>query len=85
MMLLNEIKCVYVVKLTQINKEKDTSTIIDYLKAGNPVIVNFSEVESSFAFTSLYNLLGATYALDGYYYRISNEVYIFSTKEINMS
>lgn len=75
---------IYIVKLGQTYTDSETAIIIDHLKNGCSVIVNFSEAESTAAFTVLYNLFGAIYALDGSYQRLGEEVYIFSTKDMKV-
>ncbi len=84
MILSDEKKVICVVQLNQTDKDSETGKAIDHLKAGCSVIVNFSDVESSSAFTILYNLLGATYALNGNYHKVGDEVYLFSTTDIKL-
>ena len=73
------------VTVTSPTSREGCASIVNSLKDKNPVIVDFSKAEHSEAHRCFNYLLGATYALGGSVQRISSEIYVFSSDEIEIA
>lgn len=63
---------------TQPKEFNDVQGIADHLKAGNPIIVNFSEVEPEESRRILDYICGVTYALNGSGRKVGNDIFLFA-------
>ena len=59
------------------NSFKDMYSLIDVLKSGKPIIVDCSDLKESTAIRVLDILSGATFALDGNWKSIAQDIFMF--------
>ena len=74
---LNEIKQSDEIKTIKPANQKDVQNIVDLLKQGNAVAVNFELIKNNEFVRALDFMSGATYVLDGKIKKVNNKVFLF--------